>query len=164
MFYNVTLDEEIPHRLIFQAKIYNKNENEFNTIRIMIDTGCYNTMIPLQRAKTTGTPLGLTRPIVIGASVMEAEVYVIDSLRIGGADLHNIYMLAAPFRGELADTILMGLNVLNNWKYIIHRKGNIMEFEESYPDVIPNKAHPYRNYFDRQGKYVLLQDRNSQTS
>ena len=36
-------------------------------------------------------------------------------------------------------------------------KNNVMEFNESYPNMIPNMTNLYKNYFDKESKYVLLQ-------
>ncbi|MDR0220857.1 MAG: retropepsin-like domain-containing protein [Lachnospiraceae bacterium] len=158
MSYKVRLIQEEQHRLKFYSTIYCNDISDMRAIPVMLDTGCYNSLIPLSRAKISGIPIDMKRQIVIGASVVETEAYVIGTLETGGLDMKNVFMLAADFKGELADTVLMGLNVLNNWKYTIHRKDSIIEFEESYPDIIPNKMNPYRNYFDKDGKYVLMQE------
>jgi hypothetical protein len=158
MSYKVKLIQEEHHRLKFYSTIYCSDISDMRAIPVMLDTGCYNSLIPLSRAKISGIPIGMKRHIVIGASVIETKAYVISRLEIGGLNMKNVFMLAADFKGELADTILMGLNILNNWKYTIHRKDSIIEFEESYPDIIPNKTSPYCNYFDKEGKYVLMQD------
>ena len=158
MFYNIDLKENIEHRVKFNIEIYEIKNNIFNPIEVMLDTGCYNSLIPLNRAKLSGTPLNMKRSIVIGASAVETEAYIINKLNIGSLEIKNVFMLAAAFKGELADTILMGLNIINNWKCVIHRKANTLEIEESFPKVIPNTANPYRNYFNNEGKYVLVQD------
>jgi hypothetical protein len=115
-------------------------------------------MIPSKLAFTSGIPLNMKRSIVIGASVIETEAFIIERIKIDSLEMNSVFMLAANFKGELADTVLLGLNVLNNWKYTVHRRDNLIEFNESYPDMIPNNTNPYRNYFDSYGRYVLAQE------
>jgi predicted aspartyl protease len=158
MSYKVRLIREEQHRLKFYSSIYCNDTSDMDRITVMLDTGCYNSLIPLMRANISGIPVNMKRPIAIGSSVVETEAYIINMLKIGELEIKSVFMLAAPFKSELADTILLGLNVLNNLKYTIHKKDDIIELEESYPAVIPNKTNPYRNYFDKNGKYVLLQN------
>jgi len=159
MFYNVNLNWDEPHRLKFSSEIYETRNHSKRSITVMLDTGCYNSLIPINRAKAFGVSINMKRHIVIGANVIETEAYIIDTLRISDMEIKSVFMLAAAFKGELADTILMGLNVLNNWKYTIHRKDNIIKIEESLPvNIIPNIINPYRNYFDEKGRYVLMQN------
>ena len=157
MSYSVTFDKNVPHRILFSSYIFDKNSDISKSIQTMMDTGCYNSMIPIKRAMISGTPLGMMRKIVIGANVIDTEAYIIDKLNVGSFTMRNVFMFAGTFKGELADTILLGLNVLNNWKYTVNRKESFLDFEENLPDMIPNKAKPYQNYFDKEGKYVYSQ-------
>ena len=49
-------------------------------------------------------------------------------------------------------------NVINNWEMIISRKAHTFHFREDPPDSLPNKTHIYQNYFNKEGKYICVQD------
>jgi len=53
---------------------------------------------------------------------------------------------------------LLGLNTLNNWNYNVKRTDNLIEFSESltFPTGSCSKNR-YTNYFDKNGKYVLVE-------
>jgi len=55
--------------------------------------------------------------------------------------------------------MLLGLNTLNNWNYEVRRTENVINFSES--QTIPigaNSKTRYLNYFDKYGKYVLVEE------
>ncbi len=79
MFYSIHLNENFQHRLMFNADLFINEARAFKHINVMLDTGCYNTMIPLKLARVSGTPIGMKRPIVIGASVIETEAFIINT-------------------------------------------------------------------------------------
>lgn len=160
MDYSLAVHSYSTHRVYVTAAIKKiRPDVKIDEIRVMIDTGCYNTMIPLWVAQHTGYDLGINRAVAIGGSVGVGRLYALDHLTIGGCAMHRVVVLAYPFtRGnELYDTLLLGTNVLNNWKFTIDRKESRFSFTENFPAWLPNQANPYQNYFNEQHEYVTTQ-------
>jgi predicted aspartyl protease len=131
---------------------------EFN-VEAIVDSGCANTLLPLWAAKRCGgIALPLKRAINIAGNSREAQAYIIPKFEFGGYIASDVFVYAAGFQEELKDRMLLGLNVLNNLRHTIDRAKGQFEFTECVPDWIPNKAFPYRNYFDDFGNYVMLGD------
>jgi len=145
-------------RYRFYANIYNIHNKEFEEVSVLLDTGCYNTMIPKEFAVRYGRSLGFKRKYKIGGDNIEAEAYSIEKIKLKDFAIERVVAFAADYSGEFASDILIGTNVMNNWKMTIDRKANLFSFSENPPDDLPNKTHIYQNFFDTKGNYVFAQD------
>jgi predicted aspartyl protease len=154
---SVDLIKEEQHRVKFRGLIYHR-QGYGVPINIMLDTGCFNTLIDKKMAEKFGELLPDTkRKFAIGGKKVEAEAYVMHKLSIATFPMIKVTMFAVDFTGhELEDSILLGANIFNNWKFTIHRSENKMAFEQSIPDIVPYKEFPYMNYFDREHKYEMM--------
>ena len=154
----VALSKLYEHRYKFIAKIYNTQKNNFQAVTILLDTGCFNTLIPKSLAQQTRQFLGFKMKYSIGGSVIEAEAFSIDKLKIGDLCLERVVAFAGDYKGGHEDDIILGTNVINNWEMTISKKSYTFKFCEDPPDNIPNKKYMYQNYFNREGNYICIQD------
>lgn len=146
------------HRYKIEANIYNIRSNVFEDVVLLLDSGCYNTMIPKYVANISGRPLGFKHGYKIGGAVVEAEAYSIEKLLIGDLSLERVVAFAADYGGDFASDIILGTNVMNNWRMTIDKKANTFQFRENPLDDLPNKKYIYQNYFDKTGNYVCIQE------
>ena len=84
--------------------------------------------------------------------------YIVPKFEFGGFMFTNVFVFAAEFQRELKERMLLGLNVLNNLRYIVDRDAGEFQFIERLPKSLAQKNFPYRNYFDDFGNYVMLSD------
>ena len=155
-----TILELLPNskqRYRFDVNIYNIQDKIFERVTALLDTGCYNTMIPKRIAARFGRSLGFKRKYKIGGDSIEAEAYSIEKIMLKDFAIERVIAFAADYSGEFASDILIGTNVMNNWKMTFDRKANLFQFIENPPDDLPNKKHIYQNFFDTKGNYVLVQ-------
>jgi hypothetical protein len=94
----------------------------------------------------------------LGGSVVEAEAFSIDKIMIGDFALERVVAFAGKYKGRQEDDIILGTNVINNWEMIISKKKHTFQFREDRSDSLPNKANIYQNYFNKEGKYIYVQD------
>jgi len=146
------------HRYKASAEIYNIQKKAFDKVTLFFDLGCYNTLIPKDIAVIAGHPLGFTREYRIGGAVVEAEAYSIEKIMLKDYAIERVVAFAADYTGEFSSDILIGTNVMNNWKMTIDRKANLFQFTENPPDNLPNKKYIYQNFFDTKGNYMYFQD------
>jgi hypothetical protein len=114
-------------------------------------------MIDFDLAKRFGTILPTKIPISIGGNLGEAQGCIIHKVAIGDFEMTRMFALAFPFKDWLVRHIILGANVLNNWDFTTSRTDNVIRFIERIPHDVPNKEHPYQNYFT-EGLYVAVQD------
>jgi len=155
----VALSKWFEHRYKFDAKVYNLQTNGFVGTTIFLDTGCYNTMIPMDLAEKSGHSLGFKVKYSLGANVVETEAFSIDKIMIGDFVLERVVAFAGDYKGGQEDDIILGTNVINNWEMIISKKDHTFQFRENPPDNIPNKSNIYQNYFNKEGNYIYVQNR-----
>jgi len=153
----VDLSPKLEHRYKFDASIYNIKKMDFADIVILLDTGCYNTMMPKFLAEVTGKPLGFGRMYNIGGSTIEAEAYSINEIRIKDFVMKRVLVFAGEYIGEYRNDIILGTNVMNNWEMIIDKDLNLFKFREKPSKRLPNKDNIYQNYFDPSGNYQYPQ-------
>ena len=149
---------QFKHRYKLVAELYDRIKNRFSEVDLFLDLGCYNTLIPKKLAVLSGHPLGFKREYRIGGAVVKAEAYSIEKILIKDFALERVIAFAADYTGEFSSDILIGTNVMNNWKMTIDRKANLFTFSENPPDDLPNKIHIYQNYFNAVGNYIYVQD------
>ena len=146
---------------IFRTKTTESSHDNVTDIEAIVDSGCANTLLPLWVAKACGgLPLPMIRMVRVAGNTTKAQAFVIPEIEIGDFTLKSVMVLAADFQGELEDRMLLGPNVMNNWRFTVDRsvgKTGVFEFEEKIPGIVPRKDVPYRNYFDNAGKYILLE-------
>ena len=155
----VALSKWFEHRYKFFANVYNLRTKKFVEATIFIDTGCYNTMIPRHLAEQSGHSLGFKVKYSLGANVVETEAFSIDKIMIGDLVIEKVLAFAGNYKGDHEDDIILGTNVINNWEMIISKKEHTFQFRENPTDSIPNKTNIYQNYFNKEGKYIYVQDR-----
>jgi len=126
-------------------------------VRVLFDTGAFNTMIDLALAQRFGVLLPNSMTVSIGGKTGKAQFCVISYLTLSSYMLTRIFALAYPFDDWLMGHVLLGANVLNNWDFTISRSRDVLEFSEKMPYDAPNKVFPYQNYF-KDGVYVAVQD------
>lgn len=146
------------HRYKIMADIYNIRSGVFEDVILFLDSGCYNTMVPKYFAETSGRPLGFKHGYKIGGAVVEAQAYSIEKIKIGDVVLERVVAFAADYGGDFASDIILGTNVMNNWRMTIDKKANTFQFCENPLDDLPNKKYIYQNYFDKTGNYVCIQE------
>ena len=149
---------ESKHRYRILADLYNRLSSKYLEVTLFLDLGCYNTLIPKSLAEISGRSLGFKRSYKIGGNIIEAEAYSIEKIMLKDFAIERVVAFAADYTGEFSSDILIGTNVMNNWKMTIDRKANLFSFSENPPDDLPNKEHIYQNFFDTKGNYVLAQD------
>jgi hypothetical protein len=158
MSYDISLYPLIKSRLQCIAAMYKQNKPDLKIINVIIDTGCPNSLIPLHRAKVFGVKTNVVQNVTVGNFSGETTAYIIRRLKFGTLELKNAAMFAGEFQGELRDTILLGLNILNNWSYTVKRYINKIEFDEIITDDIRKTKNPYQAYFSEPDKMVFIQE------
>ena len=149
--FSVNLNPKRLHRYVFQAKLWDKGRKKFgNNIDIMLDTGAFNTVIHKPLALKYATMLNGTMPIAIGGYKMVANICIIQRMNINGFVLHKIAALAVPFTGELKGHILLGTNVINNWKFTVSRQEHSLSAVEQLAE--------YRRIFNAKGQIMSFQE------
>jgi len=156
-YVTTALSNRFEHRYKFDAHIYNVVDKMFEDVTIFLDSGCFNTMIPVPLAKLCGQSLGFKMSYSIGGRVIEAEAFSIHELRIGNFLLKRIIAFAGEYPGEYEDDIILGANVMNNWEMLINKRTHTFQFREDPPENLPNKTHIYQNYFNKAGNYICAQ-------
>jgi hypothetical protein len=129
----------------------------FEDIVVLLDTGCYNTLIPGYLAELTGKPLGFRRMYNIGGRTIEAEAFSVNEIMINGFSLKRVLVFAGDYPGGYEDDIILGTNVMNNWEMVINKESHLFKFRENPSKSLPNKTNIYQNYFDPSGNYQYLQ-------
>ena len=157
-YVTMELSKSFEHRYKFGARIYNIQDNKFEKAIILLDSGCFNTMIPRYLAEKSGRSLGFKMTYSLGGCIIEAEAFSIDMMMIGDFVLERIVAFAGDYKGGHEDDIILGTNVINNWEMIISKKSHTFQFREDPPESLPNKTYIYQNYFDRAGNYIYVQD------
>jgi hypothetical protein len=155
----VALSKRFEHRYKFYANIYNILKKDFEDVTVFLDTGCFNTLIPRLLAKQWGRSLGFKMNYSLGGSLIEAEAFSIDKIMIADVVLERVVAFAGDYKGGHEDDIILGTNVINNWEMIISKKEHTFQFRENPTDSLPNKANIYQNYFNKEGNYICIQDR-----
>jgi hypothetical protein len=154
----VKLLDDVRHRYIAFATLFNDEVSQVMTdVRILVDTGAFNTMIDSALANKFGILLPEKMTVSIGGKIVDTQFCIIRNLAIDGHNLTRVFALACPFDNWLMGHILLGTNVLNNWEFSISRSRDVLEFSEKVPTDAPNKKHPYQNYF-KDGSYIAVQD------
>ena len=134
----------------------------------IVDTGNPNTTVPLSFAQKVG--IAMVNPLTdshtstakLAGKTHTTYLYRIPFIEFSGKlIITDVAVDAIDFRKdtELRDSIVLGLNVMNNWDYRINRGKDIFEVKEDiFPFSSSNKL-PYMNYFDLiHRRYTLLRD------
>jgi len=154
----VALSKWFEHRYKFLANVYNLLTKQFEEVTVFLDTGCYNTLIPRDLAEQSGRSLGFKVKYSLGGSSIETEAFSIDKIMIGNLVLERVVAFAGKYKGDHEDNIFLGTNVINNWEMLISKKEHTFQFRENPSDSLPNKTNIYQNYFNKEGKYIYVQD------
>ena len=158
MDYTINLLSWVRHRYIAYATLSDTASAEsLINVPVLMDTGAFNTMIDISLAKKFGIMLPVKIPVSIGGSLGEAQGCILHSMTLGDFEITRVFALAFPFEDWLVGYSILGANVLNNWEFTTSRAKNVIRFHEEIPPDVPNKRHPYQNYFIK-GEYVAIQD------
>ena len=90
---------------------------------IIFDTGSPNTMITIKLAKDLGLKAVSRKQysVNIGGTVVKSVVTVLPEITIGSITIKDVRVLAGLSSPNWHDTILLGLNVLNYFRYAVDR-------------------------------------------
>jgi len=125
----------------------------------IVDTGCVNTLVDEKFLEVADyIDLSFTQPIKIAGMSTVSRAVVLKQVDFGGFIIDKLLVFVAPLNGTpVRNRMLLGLNTLNNWNYEVKRTDNVIDFSES--QTLPtgaNSKNRYLNYFDKYGKYVLI--------
>jgi len=90
---------------------------------LIFDTGSPNTMITVRLAKDLGLKAVSSKiyDVNIAGRSVKCVVTVLPEMTIGGITISDIRVLVGLNASEWRDTMLLGLNVLNYFKYTVDR-------------------------------------------
>ena len=135
--FSVELDRKRLCRFVFEAHLWDFRLNRFGEATdVLLDTGSFNTIVHESLIKKYGIILNQTMKTRVGGFQGNANVCIIDKIKIGGHVLEKVAALSVPFEGELKDHILLGANVINNWKFLISRLENKMDVMEQFSNDV----------------------------
>ena len=155
--FSVELDGERPWRYVFEASLWNRSLKKYgNPVNVLLDTGSFNTIIHKALVPKCGTMLKQTMMTGVGGYKGEANLCILDRIKIGSHILEKVVAIAVPFDGELKDHILLGANVTNNWEFTLSRLKNRMMATEQFSEDTKKREYPYRYYFDNKGRITAL--------
>ncbi|MCL1997674.1 MAG: retroviral-like aspartic protease family protein [Turicibacter sp.] len=155
----VELDKNRPWRYVFGTKLWNVKANRYsNEVKVLLDTGSFNTIISENLAKKYAAKTNITLKTKVGGFSGDSPLYIIQKMRIGGVILEKVAAFAVPFDGELKDHILLGANVMNNWNFNVSRLNNRLSAVEEFSAAAVARQYPYRYAFDNKGQVIALQE------
>ena len=104
-------------RLRFPCRVAGLEQN------LIFDTGSPNTMITVRLAKDLGLKAITTKlyNVNIGGGTVKCVTTVLPEMTIGDITIKDVRVLAGLNTPEWRDTMLLGLNVLNYFKYAVDR-------------------------------------------
>jgi len=56
---------------------------------------------------------------------------------------------SAKYEGTLKNSVLLGLNVLNNLEFTVSRNKGVFEFKEDVWNLVADKEHPFTMFFEQ---------------
>ena len=133
-------------------------KNTEQAVHVMLDTGSFNTIIHKALAPKHGKVLDQIMTVSVGGFKGEANICILDKIKIGDHILEKVVALAIPFEGELKDHILLDANATNNWEFTLSRKRNALEATEDFPEEALARKFPYRYCYSNKGKITALQE------
>ena len=106
-------------RIYFPCKIGGQS------YRMLFDPGSPNTVITIALAKSLGLQAdGEKKEIRISGSTVLVVPVVIPQISIGNTIISEVRVLAGPDAKIWRKTVILGLNVLNYFKYIVDREND----------------------------------------
>ena len=157
--FSAELDKKRQCRYVFVANLWESRLKKYGAgVHVMLDTGSFNTIIHKALAPKHGKVLDQTMMVSVGGFKSEANICILDKIKIGNHVLEKVVALAIPFEGELKDHILLGANVTNNWEFTLSRKRNVMEAIEEFSEEALARKFPYRYCYSNKGKVMALQE------
>ncbi|MCL2047532.1 MAG: retroviral-like aspartic protease family protein [Defluviitaleaceae bacterium] len=157
--FSVKFNPNRPCRYVFDANLWDSHANKFSKpIDVLFDTGAFNTTIHKMLVAKYGIMTNQTMKVTLGSYSGDANICILHKLRIGGHVLEKVVALAIPFDGELKDHILLGTNVMKNWKFAISSAENQLDVTEQFSDTARLREYPYRYCFDNKGQVMALQE------
>ena len=129
----------------------------FQSITVIVDTGCMNTLIDTKIASSYGEKLPEKWSCNIGGRQVLTQAYYLDTLRFNTLSIKDILVFAADFtETEWKNGMLLGLNIMNNWNYTINKNNGTMIISEDIFNKIPDKQYAYMHWL-KNGEYVKMQ-------
>ena len=162
--FSVKLIQTRPSRYVFEANLWDSRAGGFSArnVEVLLDTGAFNTLIHAGLVKYHGVMLPQTLKTSIGGYSGNANICVLQKLQMGGHVLEKVVALAVPFQGELKDHILLGANVINNWKFTVSRLEHEIHVTEQFSSSALERQYPYRYCYDNTGHIMAFQDFESE--
>ena len=163
---------KLDHKLdknVLKANLFTVQNNKYlRDIDVIVDSGCTNTLIPIKYAerKINGVTLGIKLKETMDCTVLgettTTQAYSIPKIVINNFVINRVMVFAADFKHPLLqDSILLGLNVMNNWLYTTDRIENKLIVEERPHPSIIYKKDIYYNWISVKGNYIKIQDISS---
>ena len=113
----------------FDVNLWENKYKKFGeSVKVLLDTGSFNTAIHNELAARYGTKTNQKMKISVGSYSGDADIFVLHKLPIGECVLEKV--ITIPFDGELNNHILLGANVLKNWKFIVSSYENHLDIIE----------------------------------
>ena len=140
----VTFNKDYLTRYV--VDLFMKKEHE--SIEAIIDTACSTTLVPEWFAHAYGTKLNHSGTIIVGGSTYKATLYLLEDVFLGNFTISKLVAFAADYKGSIADRILLGNNVLNNFVIELHRnESGKLKFEYKPWHIVKDKKHPCAMFF-----------------
>ena len=122
-----------------------------NKINCIIDTACSTSLIPLIFAKQHGEKLEHTADVTVAGNTYKAILYRFSDLKFGNFIISKMVAFASDYKGNIADSALLGLNVLNNFVITLKRRGKELQFDYVPWVIVKDKPHPCTMFFKGKG-------------
>ena len=123
-------------------------EAKKNDVEAILDTACSTTLVPLWFASRYGKRLNHSGEITVGGYSYSATLYLLENVSLGDFTISKLVAFAADYKGSIADRILLGNNVLNNFVIELHRNesGKLKLRYEPW-HLVKTKKHPCAMFF-----------------
>ncbi|MCL2252985.1 MAG: retroviral-like aspartic protease family protein [Lachnospiraceae bacterium] len=138
-------------RIQFWVTLYDKEKCISKEVKLIVDTGNINTIISQNLVDMFSIEkLAEELTFTLGGKTRIAERHIIPYIEFStNFEISNVAVESVHFQpnDELYNSILLGLNTLNNWDYCISNFDKSFYAKERFSILMPNKLHYYSNYF-----------------
>ena len=152
MLFSVMFNKTILNRYVCHLFF---GDGEDNQIDCIIDTACSTTLVPLAFAKRHGKPLRHTASVTVAGHKYKATLYQFDNVRLGNWLMPKMVAFAAAYKGNIEESVLLGLNVLNNLEITLTRCGRELFFKYNPWILVKDKPFPCTMFFKDKGSHPV---------
>jgi hypothetical protein len=141
------------YRIQFRVILRDENNTKFRSVNLIVDTGNTNTIVSQNLADLFSIEkLADDLQLRLGGYKHYAERHILPCIEFEhDFIIRNVAVESIKFEPdyELYNSILLGLNTLNNWDYKISNKDKMFSATERLSVLVPNRVHHYKNYFQK---------------